>query len=130
MTEDPNTQFEIWQEEMDKHVAENGDEVAIKFDQDKVRMELLPVLPLEAVARVLTIGARKYDQDNWRKGFDYSRTYGAAQRHLSDWYKGIDLDDDTSENHLAHAICNLMFLLEFEHSGKGNDDRIKQVDKS
>ena len=82
------------------------------------------------IARVLTFGAKKYSSRNWEKGFDYSRTYGALQRHLHAWYKGEDSDPETGLSHLAHAGCCLMFLLEFEHSGAGTDDRVKYVDKS
>lgn len=96
---------------------------AIKFDQDKIRTDLLPVRPLEDVSRVLTFGAQKYAERNWEKGFKYSRPYGAALRHLFAWFRGEKCDPETGISHLAHAICCLLFLLEFEHSGKGEDDR-------
>ena len=115
-----------WKENMEKQIAEHGEDVGIKFDQDKIRMGLLPVRPLEDIAEVLTIGARKYDDHNWRKGFDWSRVYDSLQRHLSDWKKGIDLDEETSKKHLAHAGCCLLFLLEFSHSGAGVDDRVNE----
>ena len=118
-----------WKENMTKQKAEHGD-VAVKFDGDKLRMELLPVRPIEDIASVLTIGAKKYADRNWEKGFDYSRTYGALQRHMHAWYKGEDNDPETGLSHLAHAGCCLMFLLEFTHSGAGTDDRVKYVDKS
>lgn len=120
---------EKWNDMMEKQKEEHGEDVAIKFDQNKVRMELLPPRPLRDIAEVLTEGARKYDDNNWRKGFDYSRVYGAMQRHLTDWYTGDTFDKETSKNHLAHAGCCLMFLLEFYHSGAGNDDRITQYNK-
>ena len=118
-----------WKEKMAEQKAEHGN-VAVKFDQDKLRMELLPVRPIEDIASVLTLGAKKYDDRNWEQGFDYTRTYGALQRHLHAWYKGEDIDPETGLSHLAHAGCCLMFLLEFTHSGAGTDDRVKYVDKS
>ena len=137
-----NAQNEVerqWKENMEKQKAEHGDDAGIKFDQDKIRMSLLPTRPLEDIAEVLTIGARKYDDNNWRKGFKWTRVYDSLQRHLSDWKKGINIDKETSKKHLAHAGCCLLFLLEFSHSGAGEDDRYiecinsadekKQVDK-
>ena len=113
-----------WEERMKVQVEEHG-EAAIKFDQDKRRIELMPVRPLEDIADVLTVGAKKYADRNWEKGFDYSRTYGAMQRHLMAWYGGEDKDPETGLSHLAHAGCCVMFLLEFEHTGAGKDDRVK-----
>lgn len=122
------SKIKVWHKQMKEQKELHGD-VAVKFDQDKVRMELLPTRPLKDIAEVLTIGAKKYEDNNWRQGFDYSRVYGAAQRHLSDWYSGITFDDETSKNHLAHAACCILFLLEYHHSGAGNDDRVKQYDR-
>lgn len=97
----------------------------IKFDQDKVRMDLVPVYPLNEIAKVLTFGAKKYADRNWEKGLDYSRVYGALQRHSMAWYSGIDTDEETGISHLAHAGCCIMFLLEYENTKRGNDDRPK-----
>ncbi len=119
-----------WKEKIAEQRAEHGEGVAVKFDQDKLMMELLPVRPIEDIAGVLTFGAKKYSERNWEQGFNYSRTYGALQRHLHAWYKGEDIDPESGLTHLAHAGCCLMFLLEFAHSGKGTDDRVKYVDKS
>jgi hypothetical protein len=95
----------------------------IKFDQDKVRMELLPPTALSDVAEVLTYGARKYDPYNWAKGMSWLRVMGAAQRHLNAFAKGESADPETGLSHVAHAVCNLMFLLEYEHFHPELDDR-------
>jgi hypothetical protein len=86
-------------------------------------MELLSVDALNAIAEVLTFGAKKYEDHNWRKGFDWSRLYGAAMRHLSAHMNGEDKDPETKLSHLAHAGCCLMFLIEHEKRGLGKDDR-------
>ena len=99
---------------------------ATKHDGDKVRMELLSVDALKAIAEVMTFGAIKYKDNNWRKGFDWSRLYGATLRHLTSHMNGEDLDPESGLSHLAHAGCCIQFLLEHEVRGLGTDDRYKQ----
>jgi hypothetical protein len=95
-----------------------------KYDTGKLRYDLLPVDAEEELVRVLTFGASKYDDRNWEKGIDYSRLYGAARRHLKDFWKGLDKDDESGLEHLAHAMCCCMFLLSYRLRGmKKFDDR-------
>lgn len=106
-------------------------DVALKYDNNKPRMELLSSVALTEIARVLNYGASKYSKDgvdgahNWRKGFAWSRLYGAALRHLLAHMDGQDKDEESNLSHLAHAACCLMFLLEHEAKGLGIDDRYK-----
>lgn len=96
-----------------------------KNDSEKVRWELLSVDALNEVAKVMTFGAKKYDDNNWRGGFAWSRLIGAAYRHLSAWHNGQDKDPETGLSHLAHLGCCVMFMLEHEIRGLGKDDRYK-----
>lgn len=107
-----------------------------KHDSGKPRMSLLSAHALEEIAHIATFGAKKYDDQNWRKGFKWSRLLDAAQRHLNEYNKGkrIDTDPDCKEcqdnsclnhsgrSHLAAAAWNLMALLEFEKTNIGEDD--------
>ena len=54
-------------------------EEGVKNDDGKLRYDLIPVRPLAEVARVYTIGAKKYSDYNWRKGIKWSRIYAAMQ---------------------------------------------------
>ena len=84
-----------------------------KFDGGKLQYGLLPVLALEQVVKVLTYGAEKYEPDNWRRVPDSHRRYfDAAQRHIWDYKAGEMVDPESGVNHLAHAICCLMFMLD------------------
>jgi hypothetical protein len=96
-----------------------------KNDADKVRWELLSVPAIREIAKVMTFGAKKYDAHNWRGGFDWSRLYGAALRHLTSHMEGDSIDSESGLSHLAHAGCCIMFLLEHEIRKLGNDDRYK-----
>lgn len=84
-----------------------------KDDADKLRWDLLPFNSVEKVVKVLQYGANKYGDFNWFYVKDYKRRYfSACMRHLIAWWKGEKYDKESGYNHLAHAICCLIFLLE------------------
>jgi hypothetical protein len=95
----------------------------VKHDAGKPRMDLLPPEALREIAAVLALGAEKYDAHNWRKGFAYSRLIAAALRHVFAWVGGENTDPESGKSHLAHAACCLMFLITFEQTRAGTDDR-------
>lgn len=95
----------------------------IKHDSSKLRMDLIPPECLEEVAKVLTFGANKYSDWNWAKGFKWSRLYASTLRHLYAHMRGESKDKETNISHLAHATCNLLFLMYHELHGVGEDDR-------
>ncbi len=97
----------------------------LKFDSEKVRVELFPPEVIVAISKVLTFGAKKYADENWRRGIKYKRVYGALQRHLMAWYAGQENDNETGMSHLWHAGCCLMFLIYYDlDNGYENfDDR-------
>lgn len=97
----------------------------IKFDGGKLRYDLLPPDALKATTEILTLGATKYGDRNWEKGMEWSRVFGAAQRHLWAWFNGEDLDSETGRLHLSHAACCIMFLQAYALRGHGTDDRKK-----
>ena len=86
-----------------------------KFDGGKLEYGLLPPLALKATVDVLTVGAQKYERDNWKKVPDSKRRYfDAMQRHIWAWKEGEQNDPETNRHHLAHALCCLMFLYEHD----------------
>jgi len=99
---------------------------AIKHDKEKLRFDLVPVYPQEQVAAVYTFGAKKYSDRNWEIGFTWNRPYGATLRHMVAFWGGEDLDPETGLPHLAHAICELQFLLEFTKTHPEMDNRPKR----
>ena len=98
-------------------------QAGVKFDDDKVRMDLLPTDAMWAWAEILTFGAVKYSARNWELGMDWSRVYGGLMRHITAWWGGEDNDPETGKSHLAHAMCCISFLLAYHIRGVGNDDR-------
>ena len=97
----------------------------IKHDFGKARLDLLPFEAITEIAKVLEFGATKYSAHNWRGGFVWSRTFSALLRHLWAFWRGEDKDPETGLSHLAHAGCNILFLLTFFLEKTGTDDRYK-----
>ena len=96
---------------------------ALKHDGGKVPLHLLPAESLVEIAKVLDFGAKKYAAHGWRHGMDWSRLNAALLRHLYAWQMGEDVDPESGQLHLAHAGCCLLFLLSYQKTGVGKDDR-------
>lgn len=80
------------------------------------------------VAEVSGYGARKYeDRHNFRKGYDWSLSYDAAQRHLMAFWSGEDIDE-SGHPHLAHAAWHLLALLSFAEEHPEYDDRVRHAE--
>jgi hypothetical protein len=97
----------------------------IKHDNGKARLGLLSGAFLFRLGEVMTDGAQRYADHNWRQGFNWSRIADAAMRHLVAWNSGMDKDPDSGRSNLAHAAACLMMLMEFEETKTGTDDRYK-----
>lgn len=98
-------------------------EEAMRFNDGKVELSLLPKSLLDETARVLMFGAQKYDRNNWKKGMKYTSIYDSLQRHLTAFLEGEDVDPESGLLHLAHASCNIAFLIEYHTKQTGEDDR-------
>ena len=86
-----------------------------KKDEDKLRFDLIVPEFEEAMAHVLTHGAKEYGANNWQKVADAKARYtGALQRHLNQYRKGYIYDLDSDCNNLAQIAVNAMFLYWFE----------------
>lgn len=97
-----------------------------KFDKGKPRFDLIdPDFELE-LAEILTEGASKYGDENWKEADPCegeARYYAALRRHLNAWSRGEDVDLESQKSHLAHAAACLMFLRHFERAFSGPVDR-------
>lgn len=84
-----------------------------KYDAGKPMMAAIPPNAARSVAEVLTFGAQKYGRGNWHKVENAETRYlDAALRHINDYQRGITMDEESGKPTLAHAICDLMFILE------------------
>ena len=87
----------------------------------KIRWDLLPIIPLEEAAKVMTFGASKYcDSEGWRE-IPLDQHYAALLRHLVEWKKAHDhdfqdmkYDHESRLHHLAHIIARACFIIEID----------------
>jgi hypothetical protein len=86
---------------------------ARKDDSGKPRWSLLPWKALGSVVGVLEYGAKKYAPEAWRNVPGGKARYREALlRHVIAYTRGEDLDPESGLPHLAHVVCNALFLLE------------------
>lgn len=100
------------------------DGTGMRFDNDKLRFDLLPPDALIALARVYHAGAQKYPEHNWSKGMKWSKVSGSLWRHWMKWSLGEKKDPETNCHHLAHVAWNALTLMIYELKGIGEDDRL------
>lgn len=106
--------------------ANSGDpRVARKDDQEKLRFDLIPGQPLEELAKVYTIGAKKYADRNYAEGdgLSWMRVYGALIRHANAFLLGESIDPDDGQHHLASVAWCAFTLMELEEIRPQGDDR-------
>lgn len=96
---------------------------ALRFDQGKQKLELIPPFPMQKIGQVFTDGAKKYEPHNWKKGMKWSKVIGSLKRHLLKFESGEDFDEETGNYHLAHLATNAIFLLEYYKIYPQGDDR-------
>lgn len=85
---------------------------AKKYDSGKTRFDLVPIECIEYLAKIYTMGANKYGDNNWQ-GLDnfQDRYYSALMRHLAAHRKGEYRDEESGYFHIGHAAWNAIALL-------------------
>lgn len=98
------------------------------------RYDLVPAGPLAALAELYGMGARKYADRNWERGYEWSKSFAALQRHAWAFWGGQDLDEHepdcppdctnhTLMPHLASVAWHAFALLQFAQTHPDFDDR-------
>jgi hypothetical protein len=99
---------------------------AVKYDQEKVKLSLIPTKPLLELGRLMTFGANKYSAHNWREGMTFSRAMDAMERHYLAFKDGENYDKESTQHHLAAVMFYCCVILEFWFTGRVDlDDRYK-----
>lgn len=97
---------------------------AKKNDEGKVRYDLIPPAALHELARVYTIGAKKYGEHNWRKGdLTTGRVFAAMMRHAWAWLGGERNDPEDGQHHLASVAWGALSLITLEEERPEDDNR-------
>lgn len=102
-----------------RSVSSTGAEKGVKL----ARHDLIPTGALNALATHYGVGSRKYADSNWRKGYEWSKSYAAMQRHLTAWWGGEDIDAETGSSHMAAVAWHAFTLLTFIEEHPKFDDR-------
>lgn len=101
-----------------------------KADGGKIKPRLLvDGVPnaLMAVSSVLTYGAHKYEEHSWKR-VNIDRYRDAMIRHqLADAMEPGSYDDESGLLHLAHFVCNALFILEDRLSGMSKEERVEAM---
>lgn len=96
-----------------------------KHDSGKPSISLIPKEALWGMATAFTFGCKKYGAHNFKQGITYSRLADACYRHLSAFMDGEDIDADSGNSHLYHALASLAMLTFMHERRPKMDDRYK-----
>lgn len=99
--------------------SETGAQKGSKLD----RFDLIPTEPLRLLAHHYGVGARKYAENNWRKGYKWSLSYAAMQRHANAFWSGEDIDEETGTPHIIAAAWHCFAMAQYMIDFKEYDDR-------
>lgn len=95
-----------------------------------VRYSLLPWDALEAIAEHFGkcggdgTGPGKYSERNWERGYAWSLSRDAEERHMKAfWQDREDVDQDSQSLHLTAHAWHALTMLAMYLRGIGKDDR-------
>lgn len=96
------------------------------------RLSLIPPEALMELAEHYHKNTSKYPPYNWRRGYAWSLSYDALQRHLHAFWSGEDYDPDSPEGkskHMTAAAWHCITLMTFMEDHPDKDDRYKKPSK-
>lgn len=109
-----------------------------KFDAEKPKVDLVDPEFVYDVAEAAEYGAHKYAPWNWLGGFGHMRCYASIMRHMFEWARGNEVDEESGIHHLKMAAAQLMFLMHqvrrpeqyghLDDRPKFDDAKVKEAD--
>lgn len=111
----------------------NNDRIKQTNPKDAVGVKKVPfsTVPAPVIAELglaLLEGARKYGRHNYRVcGVRASVYYDAVFRHITSWFEGEDIDEDSGLSHVIKAIACLVVLRDSMLLENWVDDRPPKV---
>jgi hypothetical protein len=85
--------------------------------EGKPLMELLPLDLLMRVSEWYTLGAKKYGDNNWRRGQPISQCVGSLLRHLTKYCMGM-----RDEDHLSAIVFNALSIMNVDMYHRDNKE--------
>jgi hypothetical protein len=117
-----------------RSVSSTGGEKGVKIG----RFDLIPADAEHNLAVLYGAGAKKYDDNNWMRGYEWSKSIAAARRHINLHMRGEDLDAEMTElagqpvYHLTCAAWHCFAVVHFMLNQDSNeafklfDDRVSK----
>lgn len=113
--------------------SSTGGQKGVKLE----RFDLIPVGAMQELARLYGNGAIKYDDRNWEKGYEWSKSYAALQRHAHLFWGGEEYDnhkptclstcvEHTEAHHMTAVAWHAFVLVEFTKTHPEFDNRVKE----
>lgn len=96
-----------------------------KDNQNKSRVDLIDAETLLEIWEVLRIWAEKYTEWSW-KWVPVKDYIWACLRHIYKYQTWEELDNESWQPHIIHAITNLIFI---NHNRKHNHENIEENNK-
>lgn len=82
------------------------------FTDKKLRWDLLPLKEIEKIVKVYTAGSEKYGENTWQSlPNGYDRYKAALFRHLLEYEKGHEVDEETGCEHLSQVAWNAIAMM-------------------
>jgi hypothetical protein len=89
-------------------------EEALRYNEGKADLHLVPYESVEEISKVLSFGAKKYSEENWKKGMSIKKCMSSLLRHAFAYMCGERNDPESGLSHIAHIGCNVFFILWYE----------------
>lgn len=102
-----------------RSISSTGAEKGTKL----ARFDLIPAQIMFELAEHYGRGAEKYADRNWEKGYEWSKSYAALNRHLWAFWNGEDIDPETGSKHIVAVIWHGIALAQFMNQHPDFDDR-------
>lgn len=96
---------------------------ALRYNEGKLRYDLIDPFAIAELAKVYTKGAAKYADHNWKKGMKWSKMLASMKRHIAAFEMGEDIDPETECAHMAQAAWNALGLVTYARIHPEMDDR-------
>lgn len=91
------------------------------------RFDLIPTRALWLLACLYGRGCQKYADRNWERGYKWSLSYAAMQRHATKYWAGENADPETGVPHLIAVAWHAFALVTFAVTHPELDDRSKDT---
>ena len=100
-----------------------NNETGGRKDEKPTQLHAIPWEALQEVGKTYSYGVNKYEDYNFRKGYKWSLSFDAMQRHQWAFWNREDKDEESGLYHMAHAVWHGLNLLFYSITEKGSDDR-------